>query len=702
MLAVMLGLAALALPRLAFDDDINRAFLSNDAASGAERAFEAGRGAATAEFLVLAEADAPFDAAAYARLRDFALDLALDDGVAGVASPFALRLPGGGPALGDDLSPQAVDRGLAAFAALGTGLPIGVTPDRRAMVIGVAVDPAVVPPRTALARLRAEAAAVAAPGLTLGVTGEEAIAADIVAGLKRDLVRLNAVGAVVIAALAFWVLGGWRPTVIAVVPALLGAVAALGLFAGLGYPVTVINNVIPILVLVLGVADSIHLTAAFMAETGPPERRLERVMRETGPACALTAITTAVAFASLGATGNAQLTEFAVLGAAGMAVSFIVVTLAFAILARWLGPGAGAVRPMRVAVPSGLAGFVIRRTRALVLGGTALLALCAVLATGLRPWFPLEDNLPAGSVTRAVDDRLAADFGGAFRLWVEVDTGGPNALAIPAGWARFRGVVEAVEAAAPGYPVTSLAALARWQGTPGAAPPESLLADLPAALAADLASPDGTRTRILVAMPEPMRDAATLAAYDRIEAAALGAGALRVAGLPAVMRHGAVRLIRQLGLGLVSACLLGVGVIALAFRRAALLWVLPLPNVLPVALTGAGLVLVDSGHVSPVAVLSLTIAFGIAVDDSVHYINRFQRARRDGLAPDASHRAALGDVGRVMAVTTLLISAGLAVALTSAFFPVRLFGGLMIVTFAAALVADLTLLPALMRLGGYR
>ncbi len=49
-----------------------------------------------------------------------------------------------------------------------------------------------------------------------------------------------------------------------------------------------------------------------------------------------------------------------------------------------------------------------------------------------------------------------------------------------------------------------------------------------------------------------------------------------------------------------------------------------------------------------------------------------------------------------MVLTTLLLSAGLCVTLLSDFYPIRLFGGMMIVTLWTALLIDLLLLPALL------
>ena len=70
-----------------------------------------------------------------------------------------------------------------------------------------------------------------------------------------------------------------------------------------------------------------------------------------------------------------------------------------------------------------------------------------------------------------------------------------------------------------------------------------------------------------------------------------------------------------------------------------------------------------------------------------------------GLDRRAALHAAICGTGRVIMLTTLLLSVGLLVTQFSAFVPVRLFGQIMIISFVTALVADLFLLPALLKQG---
>ncbi len=626
-----------------------------------------------------------FSAAEMSALRDLSLDLEFLDGVTAVASPFVLRwpptqnAPSGVPVFAQDIGGDYA-QDLALFNDLDTGLPDFMNADLTAMLfsVSVATDQSAV--KDTVAAMTAELDRALPSGLTARITGEDVISAEIVTGLKDDLIALNLWGALVITLAAFVLLRDLRMALLAVVPALLGAAGVLALSVWLGYPVTVLSNVIPILLLVLGVADGVHL-AGHIKDKGD----LRGAIKGVGPACALTALTTALAFASIMLTGNDQLFEFAVLGALGTMLCFVIVMVAFALLGR--------VLPVSDrAVPEGSRKFAGMLTRA---GGASprltvaislvMLALATFGFSQTKAWFPLYQNLPDQSATLDVNDAIANDFGGVFQMIVETDGDWPGTVA----------VAEAMEGAPGPHQVLSEVNLARWLGHPDKPPTPAERDILPQALASQLYDAEG-RSRIFVSVPEPMRSDATLVAFDALYATAQAAGAENIIGLPTIMRHEAVRLIDQLSVGLIAAAIGATLLVALAFRSLRLVPVLIIPNLLPLMLTGASLHIWAAGELSPTAVLALTIAFGIAIDDTVHFLSRFAAARAEGIPPRKAVQSAAHSAGQVMVLTTLLLVAGLCVTLLSDFTPIRLFGGMMIVTLCTALLIDLLLLPALL------
>ncbi|MBI9077720.1 MAG: MMPL family transporter [Desulfatibacillum sp.] len=99
---------------------------------------------------------------------------------------------------------------------------------------------------------------------------------------------------------------------------------------------------------------------------------------------------------------------------------------------------------------------------------------------------------------------------------------------------------------------------------------------------------------------------------------------------------------------------------------------------------------------SVVTSLIASIAIGLAVDDTIHYLVRYNREFRRDLDKDRALRDTLRSVGPPIIFTTITISLGFSVLLFSHFQPTSVFGMLMVITMIAALVGDLIFLPAVM------
>ncbi|MBX3438773.1 MAG: MMPL family transporter [Planctomycetaceae bacterium] len=125
-----------------------------------------------------------------------------------------------------------------------------------------------------------------------------------------------------------------------------------------------------------------------------------------------------------------------------------------------------------------------------------------------------------------------------------------------------------------------------------------------------------------------------------------------------------------------------------------------LPNVIPaIAAFGAlGLagIPIDIG-----TMMTASVAMGIAVDDTVHFLIWFRRGIQEGLSRDAAIPFAYSHCATPMLRTTVICGLGLLVFMFSPFVPVSRFGGIMAWMLLLALAGDLLLLPALLssRLG---
>jgi predicted RND superfamily exporter protein len=120
-----------------------------------------------------------------------------------------------------------------------------------------------------------------------------------------------------------------------------------------------------------------------------------------------------------------------------------------------------------------------------------------------------------------------------------------------------------------------------------------------------------------------------------------------------------------------------------------------LPNLFPV-LVFFGLLGLGLAPLSLPTSLIGAVALGIAIDDTVHFLVAYRRARRCGATPVAAARRTGQAVGRAIVITSAMLAAGFATIALSSFATLREFGLLFAATVGICVVADLLLLPALL------
>ncbi len=121
-----------------------------------------------------------------------------------------------------------------------------------------------------------------------------------------------------------------------------------------------------------------------------------------------------------------------------------------------------------------------------------------------------------------------------------------------------------------------------------------------------------------------------------------------------------------------------------------------MPNLFPI-LVNLGVMGWFGIELSMFTSLIASIAIGLAVDDTIHYLVRYNREFKSDLDDERALAATLHHIGRPIVYTTATISTGFAILTFSSFQPTAVFGLLMVVTLVSALAGDLLLLPILMR-----
>jgi uncharacterized protein len=145
--------------------------------------------------------------------------------------------------------------------------------------------------------------------------------------------------------------------------------------------------------------------------------------------------------------------------------------------------------------------------------------------------------------------------------------------------------------------------------------------------------------------------------------------------------------------------LTGVGVLALLtlilHRSLKMMVVFLIPNIVPLILM-AGIMGLCGLELKSSTAIFFSIAFGIATDDTIHFISRFRLELNAGFSPLRAFRKTYFETGKAVFLTTLILVGGFICLILSDFQSIFLFGMLTAITLFIALLSEIFLLPVLL------
>jgi predicted RND superfamily exporter protein len=566
-------------------------------------------------------------------------------------------------------------------------------------------------------------------GANIDVSGVPSIVVEMVEAIDRDLKTFS------LASLAFIVLFlalvFRRPqwVVVPLIPTLATVVFTLALMDATGKQITVITGNIPSLLLVIGLAHSIHMVVRWREDLArfPDDARDVRVRRVASALvwpCLFTATTTMVGFVSLFFTGSRPIIDFGLFMAIGVGLAF---ALSFVAM-----PGALSVLPVKAEgrlersaqLLEGLARFSLRR-RGLVVAASLALAVGGALGiTRLDVEARFIDYFGKGSPIHHgliyIDERLGGTSGLEVVLTGEAGAFGPahpenleKAAAIEA-WLEARpevGVVMSYTGL-----LDELGKLIKRERKDAV----RVVGNLPEEAVTKLLSPyvvvkpvevEGKTVQPFSAMRVVARVRETDKSLRRIPLLAELRAELErqfPAGGPVEAEAtGMFVLYANMLQSLVSSqvsssalCLVAIWVmLALLFRSPAAGLLALLPNLLPIVLA-MGAMGWAGVPLDMATVMVASVSLGIGIDCAIHYLFRYEEElRRDGDVASALERTS-GSIGTSILYTSLTSVVGFAVLAFSEFRPNAYFGVLTGLAMVAALFAMLTLLPVLVAATG--
>ncbi len=656
-------------------------------------------------------------------LRALHLELLFVDGVTSVVSIFTARKPPDENGNLEPVFPEELPQSAALEALIADARAHPLLGDKMlsasgtATLLVVALEESLrTPPQ--LARLFAQIdglIAEAGPGLSLQLTptGLPAIRHETVVQIRSDqnlLIVIGTLVAILICALFFR-----RPVLVflASLPPMVAILWTLGGFGLSGEKITAMTNILPTLVLVIAFSDAMHMVHSIrrQLQDGLPPREAARIsVIEVGPACALTTITTMIALGTLVIGESRLVQQFGICGAIAVLLAFVAVVVLIPALAVLLLPNKPDAAHRVTASALALATrdwserlweMVRRRPVAITVIGVIFLAITGAAFFQLEPRYNYRAHLPDNSPANEAIDRIDAALGGADAIFVHIEKTGvaDGGQKVPID--IIRAVHDALEREGRIENVMSLASAVTWLGTDEAAGADDgsiALKGLPEHYAGRLASNKGSSwvvTGYVPAASAPQTKALLdelNVALDAVRAEAPGYD-IAITGLVALAAFESGRMIERLKLSLAFAVLIIIVVIAATARSLTLALLATVPNLLALSIVAAVLYLMGLGF-QFTSTVALTVAFGIAVDNTVHFIHRYRLERQSGDI-ETSLALTMRKVGPVLIAATALLSSGLAVTQLSALPMASLFGLLCIIVLITALCATLVLMPAL-------
>ena len=652
-----------------------------------------------------------FDAESLTALEDLAGRLRGIEGVDDVRSIFDIRRQGTAgvvlpviPRTSDPLDAESLARAKA--RASGHPLVAGhlLSADASSSLLLVQLSAtADRPPASSAVVARIEAvlteSAPAEGPLALELTGLPALREQATRALRHDMLMFNSIGLVLAVMLSAVVARSLRSTVVASLPPFVGAIWALGTLGLLGAPVNILTSVVPSLALVVGTCDSIHFIEDMRrsARRGlDPLAASSGAIRRIGMACGLTSIVTAIGFASLAVARIEAVRTFGIAAAIGALASFMAVTLLTPLIASTRfcsGLRLGRSSPLAGRVANVLAALSVRHARPLVVLACSLTAALAFVGSGLDADTRIIDSLPSGAPASQALARVDAEFGGVMGVDVVVE------WPADVDW-RDPAVLDALALAE--------AAVGREAGisrtislsTFAAGMPPRVRRRLDVDSVSDLVSPE-SRMALVRARVADLGSRRLEEIYDRVDASLARleqdrpGWRFRLAGMSVVSARNIRQLVRDLGSSLVVEVLVIGCILAVAFRSPLAGIVSMLPNIFPLVVIAA-LLVITGRSLDPATVIVFNVCLGLAVDDTVHVLSALTRNRKEGVSIGSAVRRAVSEMGNAVVIGGVVLTVGFAAVTASSVPSLAGFGVLACAAVASATVAELLFLPALL------
>lgn len=541
-----------------------------------------------------------------------------------------------------------------------------------------------------------------------------------------DEMGIFVVGALLITAIIFFFFfRSFRATFITLLVVGIGVTWAFGFIGLLGYEITVLSALIPPLIIVIGVPNAVFLINKYQQEVkkhGNQAKSLQRVISKVGNATLMTNITTASGFATFIFVKSQLMREFGILASINIISIFILALLIIPIIYSFMPlPEQKHLNHLEKKwmenVVNWMENMVKKQRIAIYITTVSIIIFSMIGIYMIRVSGSLIEDMPKGKQFYKDIKFFESEFGGIMPLEILIDTKREKGVMKLSTLKKMEELNEAIETfpeLSKPISVTNLVKYSKqayYNGNPKyyqlpTSQEKSYIfaytknSDSNSGMLKNFVDSTGRYARITTFMKDIGTEKMDVI-QERLQAVIKKQFPdenfnVSLTGKALVFLKGTNYLIKNLVISLSLAIILISIFMAWMFRSPQMILISLIPNMLPLLITGGLMGFLDI-PIKPSTILVFSIAFGISVDDTIHFLAKYrQELLSNNWKIKPAVYSALRETGVSMFYTSIVLFFGFLVFTVSSFGGTIALGGLVSVTLLLAMVSNLLLLPSLL------
>ena len=542
---------------------------------------------------------------------------------------------------------------------------------------------------------------------------------------------IDEIGKFILAALGvtslifFFFFRSFRATIISMFVVIIGVMWAFGILGLLQYEITVLTALIPPLIIVIGIPNCIFLINKYQQEVkkhGNQALSLQRVISKIGNATLMTNVTTASGFATFIITDSKLLKEFGIVASINIIGIFVLSLLIIPIIYSFMSlPKHKHLKHLNTKWIETFVSWMERIVRErritvyIVSIGLLVASIIGIYQIDISG-SPIEDMPKKAEFFHDIRF-FEQEFDGIMPVEIVVDTDRPKGVLKPSTLKKMDElgtVINEIPELSRPVSVVDLVKYSKQAFYSGIPKYYQLPTSQENTFIMDVARKSADNGNLLSSFVDSTGQVARMTTYmkdvktarmetieaklkenidkifpaDRYKVTMTGSALLFLKGTKYLVKNLIMSL--ALAIGLIAVFM------AYLFRSFRMIVISLIPNLLPLVIT-AGVMGFVGVPIKPSTILVFSIAFGISVDDTIHFLAKYrQELTSNHWRIKKSVYAALRETGVSMFYTSIVLFFGFSVFIISSFGGTVALGALVSATLMFAMLANLILLPSLL------